>query len=117
MKELTGTAFKTPGVSTVERDGWKAVYVPSYEEITPQALRQVAVAAGVTIFCDDAVPVYANERLVAIHVAQGGDKTITLPADCRQVWERYTGQLIPVTARRFSYTFKTPDTALFELVP
>ena len=77
----------------------------------------MAVAAGVTIFCDDAVPVYANERLVAIHVAQGGDKTITLPADCRQVSERYTGQLIPVTARRFSYTFKTPDTALFELVP
>ena len=85
VKELTGTAFKTPGVSTVERDGWKAVYVPSYEEITPQALRQAAVDAGVTIFCEDAVPVYANERLVAIHVAQGGDKTITLPADCRQV--------------------------------
>ena len=117
VTELTGTAFKTPGVSTVERDGWKAVYVPGYEEITPQVLRQVAVDAGVTIVCQDAVPVYANERLVAVHVAQGGDKAITLPADCRQVRELYTGQVIPVAARRFTYTFKTPDTALFELVP
>jgi hypothetical protein len=91
--------------------------VPSYEEITPQALRQAAVEAGVTSFCEDAVPVYANERLVAIHVAQGGDKTITLPADCRQVRELYTGQVISVTDRHFSYQFKTPDTALFELVP
>ena len=117
VKALTGTAFKTPGVSIVERDGWKAVYVPSYEEITPQALRKAAVDAGVTIVCQDAVPVYANERLVAVHMAQGGDKTITLPADCRQVRELYTGQVLPVTERRFSYTFKTPDTALFELVP
>ncbi|MEN6496275.1 MAG: hypothetical protein ABFD16_18485 [Thermoguttaceae bacterium] len=117
VKELTGTAFKTPGASTVQRDGWKAVYVTSYEAITPQVLRQAAVAAGVTIVCQDPVPVYANERLLAIHMAQGGEKTLTLPADCRQVRELYTGQVIPVTQRRFSYTFKTPDTALFELVP
>lgn len=117
VKELTGTAFKTAGVSRVERDGWKAVYVPSYDEINPQMLRQLAVDAGVAIYCQDAVPVYANERLVAIHVAQGGEKTISLPADFRQVRELYTGQTIAVAERRFSYPFKTPDTALFELIP
>lgn len=117
VKELTGTAFQTPGVSTVQRDGWKAVYVPGYEDLTPQVLRRVAVEAGVTIVCEDAVPVYANERLVAIHTAQGGQKRITLPGDCRHVRELYTGQEIPVTNRRFSYTFDTPGTALFELVP
>ncbi len=117
VKRLTGTAFKTPGVSTVEQDGWKSVYVPAYDEITPQMLRQVAVAAGVTIVCEDPVPVYANQRLVAIHTAQGGAKTITLPGECRQVRELYTGRLIPVSDRRFSYTFETPDTALFDLAP
>lgn len=117
VKRLTGTAFKTPGVSTVQRDGWKAVYVPGYEDITPEMLRQVAVEAGVTIVCQDPVPVYANERLVAIHTAHGGEKTVTLPGDCGQVRELYTGQVISVSGRRFSYTFKTPDTALFELVP
>lgn len=57
-------------------DNWKAVYVPGYKDITPQTLRQVAVQAGVTIMCQDQVPVFANERLVAIHMAQGGKKTV-----------------------------------------
>lgn len=117
VQALTGVAFKTPGVSTVQRDGWKAVYVPGYEDLTPQVLRQAALDAGVTIVCQDPVPVYANERLLAIHVAQGGEKEITLPADCRQVRELFTGQAIPVQQRRFSYAFQTPDTALFELLP
>jgi len=117
VKALTGTALKTPGVSTVQRDGWKAVYVPAYEDITPQMLRQTAVDAGVTIVCEDPVPVYANERLLAIHMAQGGVKTITLPGDYRQVRELFTGQVIPASGRHFSYRFQTPDTALFELVP
>jgi len=116
VQELTGTAFKTPGVSTVPRDGWKSIYASGYDAVTPQVLRQAAEAAGVTIYCKDAVPVYANERLVAIHMAQGGEKRVTLPCDCRQVKELYTGQVIPVTERRFMYTFKSPDTALFELV-
>ena len=117
VKALTGTAFKTPDISSVQREGWKAVYSPDYKDITPQVLRQVAAEAGVTIICQDAVPVYANERLLAIHTAQGGKKTITVPGDFNQVRELYTEQLIPVSQRRFSYTFDTPDTALFELVP
>lgn len=116
VKALTGTAFKAPGVSTVQRDGWRAVYAGAYDDLTPQTLRQAAQEAGVTIYCQDAVPVYANERLVAIHMAQGGEKTITLPVDCREVRELYTDRVVPVAGRKFPYTFRTPDTALFELV-
>jgi hypothetical protein len=114
VHELTGTAFGTAGVTTVSRGGWNATYVSRYEDITPQALRQAALDAGVTIYCQDAVPVYANEKLCAIHMAQGGKKTVTLPRDCKQVRELYTGEVTPVLNRRFDYTFKTPDTALFE---
>ena len=116
VKALTGTAFKTSGVSAVQRDGWKAVYAADYKDVTPQMLQKIATEAGVTIYCEDAVPVYANERLVAIHMAQGGEKTITLPKACREVKELYTGRVIPVANRRFQYTFAAPDTALFELV-
>ncbi|MCX6900511.1 MAG: hypothetical protein NT105_17670 [Verrucomicrobia bacterium] len=116
VKVLTGTAFKTPGVSTVQRDGWKAVYVGGYAELTPAVLKKAAHEAGVTIYCEDAVPVYANERLVTVHMAQGDEKIITLPVDCRQVRELYTDQTVPVTVRQFRYTFKTPDTAMFELI-
>ena len=115
VKGLTGVAFKTPGVTTVQHDGWKAVYVPDYPTLTPQTLRQAALQAGVTIVCQDPVPVYANERLLAIHMAEGGKKTITVPIDCRQVRELYTDRVVPVLQRRFSYTFQTPDTALFEM--
>ena len=115
VKGLTGTAFKTSGVSTVRRDGWKAVYASGYDEVTPETLRQAAVEAGVTIYCQDAVPVYANGRLMAVHMSQGGGKTITLPRECRQVKELYTGQVISVAGRCFTYEFKSPDTALFEL--
>jgi len=113
---LTGTPFKTPGVTEVARENWKAVYADTYDALTPQVLRRLAVRAGVTIYCDDAVPVYANERLVAIHTAQGGERTITLPKPCREVRELYTGQVIPVADKKFRYMFATPDTALFETV-
>jgi hypothetical protein len=116
VKALTGTDFKTPGVSAVNQPGWTAVYAGSYEALTPQALRRAAVEAGVTFYCEDAVPVFANERLVAIHVAHGGERTITLPKACREVRELYTGRVMSVTERKFRYTFATPDTALFELV-
>ena len=116
VKELAGVPFKTKEVKATPRDGWTAVYLPDFDAVTPQALRRVAAAAGVTLYCEDAVPVYANERLVAIHVAKGGGRTVTLPAACREVRELYTGQVIPVAERRFHYTFATPDTALFEMV-
>ena len=115
--ELTGTAFKKPGVTVAQWDGWNAAYAGSYADVTPQALKQLAAAAGVTLYCDDEVPVFANGQLVAIHMAQGGAKTITLPVACREVRELYTGRVVPMQGKRFQYTFATPDTALFELVP
>lgn len=114
--EWTGTTFGTPGVNTVARDGWTAVYAGSYAELTPPVLKQAAAQAGVTLYCADEVPVLANERLVAIHTATGGEKTITLPVPCREVRELYTDRVIPVADRQFRYSFATPDTALFELV-
>ena len=117
VQELTGTAFKTPGVTVAQRDGWTAAYAGGYADVTPQALKKLAAAAGVTLYCDDEVPVFANAQLVAIHMAQGGAKTITLPVACREVRELYTGRVVPVQGKQFPYTFATPDTALFEMVP
>jgi len=113
---LAVNSNKTPGVSTIARDGWTAVYAGSYDALTPQALRRAAVGAGVTIYCEDAVPVFANERLVAVHMAEGGEKTVTLPKACREVRELFTGRVVPVVEKKFRYTFASPDTALFELV-
>jgi hypothetical protein len=116
VRGLTGTVFATPGVTTVVRDGWTAVYAATSAEVTSQVLKQVAAAAGVVLYCADEAPVFANERLVAVHTAAGGEKTITLPMPCRQVRELYTERIVPVAEHQFRYVFATPDTALFELV-
>jgi hypothetical protein len=116
VQGLTGVAFGTPGVTTVRRDGWTAIYAAGYADVTPQVLKKAAADAGVTVYCEDAVPVFANETLVAVHVAKGGAKILTLPVDCRKVRELYTGRVVPVQGRRFEYTFASPDTALFEIL-
>jgi hypothetical protein len=115
VRNLTGVAFNTPGISRVDREDWISVYVPTYKTLTPKVLREVALEAGVTIYCQDFVPVYANQRLFAIHMAEGGEKTITLPVAARQVKELYTQRVISVVDKRFRYRFATPDTALFEI--
>jgi len=116
VKEISGTSFNTSGISKVERDNWLSFYSPDYETVTPKALKQIALEAGVTIYCDDEVPVYANERLVAIHTAHGGEKIITLPVSVDKVKELYTGRIILVKKRKFKYNFLTPDTVLFEIL-
>ncbi len=116
IEKLSGIKFQTPGLSLCQQDNWRSAYVPDYDTLTPKILKQLAKEAGVTIYCQEEIPVYANERLVAIHTAEGGRKTISLPCDSDYVRELYSGQEIAVTERRFTYEFKTPDTAFFELV-
>ena len=115
VKELTGIAFNTVGVSKLKGKGYTSVYMPDYETLTPGILKEVATEAKVMIYCHDEVPVYANERLVAIHMAVGGEKSISIPVHIRKVRELYTGQVIPVIDHKISYKFSTPDTALFEI--
>ena len=112
---LTGTPFRTPGISNVAQKGWTSVYSPDYETITPGVLKQLALAAKVTVYCNDEIPVYANERLLAIHTALGGKKTITIPGSAKKVKELYTGEVLTVKRNQFQYEFLSPGTALFEL--
>lgn len=117
MEQLAGVPFGSDAVQMQPRDGWNSVYVAGYQQLTPQVLRDVARQSGVTLYCEDPLPVFANQRLVAIHAAQGGTRTITLPIPCHEVKELYTQRVIPVQQQRFEYTFAEPDTALFELSP
>lgn len=114
---LAGAPFGTPDVTTTQHDGWKSIYVHRYEDITPQMLRDAASKAGVNLYLDESAAVFANERLLAVHVANGGTKTISLPTECARARELFTDRSIPVSNKKFQYEFATPDTALFELIP
>lgn len=117
VKQWTGCEYKTQGPTTVAMGGWTSVYAFEYKTMTPHALKDILRKAGVHLYTDGPEPVYANRRLLAIHTKDGGEKKISLPVDCVAVKAVYAGKTIPVTNRVFSYTFKTPDTALFELQP
>ena len=115
VKKLTGTAFNTPGVSVVQQDGWKAIYTPTYEEITPEILKKTAIDAGVNIYCKEEIPVYANNRLLMVHTADGGKIEVTLPQKYSKIIELYSNEIAAENTSKFNFEFDAPDTRLFEL--
>ena len=61
------------------------------------------------------MPVFANERFLAVHSVKGGEKTIRLPRKVRCVTDLLTGAVLARDADTFTTTFATPDTRLFGL--
>ena len=96
-------------------DGWTSIYAEKPWTFNKVALNEIARDAGVHIYTEKPLPVYANEKLVAVHVKDGGKKTISLPKKVKRVKELYTNKVVAENTDKFEYEFKTPDTALFEL--
>jgi hypothetical protein len=126
VKRWAGSDYRTEGPATVsmsrggaenaEGEGWTSVYSFEYKTMTPAVLQNVMRAAGVHIYVDGEVPVYANRRLLAVHVKDGGERRVSLPGKTRKVVDVLTGETVAEDAAAFTYRFRTPDTALFELV-
>ena len=100
------------------------ILVPQKKRATLDALRfeQLLIADGILDFAtlakehvDDYSPVYASEKLVAIHSKTGGVKKITLPKTAAKVTEAFSGKVVAENAQVFEYDFAEPETALFEL--
>lgn len=117
VKLWTGTEYKTPGPATVAMNGWTSVYAFEYGTMTPEVLKAIMKRAGVHLYTDGPEPVYANQRLLAIHTKDGGEKTVRLPRSCSKVIDVIRGATVAQNASEFVYRFATPDTALFELLP
>jgi hypothetical protein len=116
VKQWAGCDYGTPGPTTTSMGNWTSVYAFEYKTMTPAVLRTILEQAGVHLYTDGEEPVYANKRLLAVHVKNGGKKTIRLPRVCMRVVDVIHGNTIAENVEEFDFTFKTPDTALFELV-
>ena len=116
VKHWTGSEYRTEGPATVAMDGWTSVYAFEYKTLTPAAMREIMRRAGVHLYVEGADPVYANQRLLAIHCKEGGEKKIALPTTCKKVVDVFKGQTVAENISVFTYRFETPDTVLFELV-
>ncbi len=117
VKQWTGSDYKTPGPATVAMDGWTSVYAFDYQTMTPEALKAIMKQGGVHLYTDGPEPVYANQRLLAIHTKDGGPKKVSLPRPYRKVVDVIQGKTVAENTAEFVYPFLTPDTALFELAP
>jgi len=115
VRALTGFDYKTKGVNEKKFADHTRAYICEYDDATPQALRKIAQNAGAKIYIEDFAPVYANEKLVAIHLADGGKKKVSLPKKYSKITELFSGKVAAENADSFEYDFATPDTVLFEL--
>ena len=116
VEKWTGSPYGTKGPATVAMDGWTSVYAFEYDTMTPTVIRDILRKAGVHFYVEKEIPVYTNERLLAVHCKTGGKKTVALPRTCKQIVNVLTGQTVAQDADTFTYDFQTPDTVLFELV-
>ena len=114
-EKLVGIPYKTEKITKRKMDGWTSIYAEKPWTFNKVALNEIARDAGVHIYTEKPLPVYANEKLVAVHVKDGGKKTISLPKKVKRVKELYTNKVVAENTDKFEYEFKTPDTALFEL--
>lgn len=113
--QLTGVPYGYPELSVQPMDGWVSCYLHSYEALTPAVLQQLAAQSGVRMTVQDPLPVYAEGDLLAIHTAEGGERTVYVDSSRTEAEELFTGQRFPVENGQFRYPFAEPDTALFLL--
>jgi len=110
-----GAEFKTRGLQERDMGNWRSNYLYDPKELTPALLKKLAGNIGVNIYCEEEIPVYANQQLLAIHTATGGKTKVTLPEICTRVKNLFSGDIVAEKTREFIVDLKTPDTVLFEL--
>lgn len=114
VEELTGIPWETKELTARAMEGWRSVYSPK-PNVSAGVLRKLAREAGVHIYCEAEEPLYANDRLIALHTTEGGPRTVVLPGKCRRVTELFTGRVVAENTDRFEDTLTPPCTVLYQL--
>ena len=114
VEKLTGIPWEAKELTTRQMDGWQSVYSPQ-PNVPASVLRRLAREAGAHIYCEVEEPLYANDRLIALHTIEGGKRTVTLPKTCRRVTEVFSGRVVAENADRFEDTLTAPCTVLYEV--
>ncbi|NMA19392.1 MAG: hypothetical protein GX927_02330 [Lentisphaerae bacterium] len=114
-KKLTGIPYKASGLQVKNMGNWHSCYIYDYREVTPAVLKKLAQEAGVLLYTEKELPVYAEGNLLAVHVKEGGQIPLSVPPEFHSAEELFTGKICTVENGRFEYDFLSPDTALFTL--
>ncbi len=114
VEAFCGKPFGTPGLPATAHGTWNSVYVHNPASIQKEEFRELLKQAGVFFYCDKPRPVFANEKIVAVHTAVAETLRIVFPERHALVTEAFSGAVFKDTDI-VNYEFSGPDTAVFVL--
>lgn len=117
ISRWAGVPPETEGLAVRQMDGWTSAFLRSPEQLTPAMLKDLARNAGVHLYTDAEVPVYADGHFLAVHSKEGGAMTIRLPSVVRRATELFSGRVAAENSALIEWNLQAPDSALFELEP
>ncbi len=113
---VSGIPSSQAGITCRDMGDWTSCFIHDFRDLTPAVLKRLARAAGVHLFSDDELPVYAEGRLLAVHRAAGDVLRLRLPPGTTRVTELFSGrEETPASDGCLAYASHAPDTVLFEL--
>ena len=115
IRRWTGADPHVSGLSVQRMSGWTSAFLRNPAELTPATLKSLAKSAGVHLYSDAEIPVYADDRFLALHSKEGGTMTIRLPRRTGRITELFSGKLAAENVSEFQWNFRAPDTVLFEM--
>lgn len=115
IRRWTGADPHVSGLSVQRMSGWTSAFLRNPAELTPAMLKSLAKSAGVHLYSDAEIPVYADDRFLALHSKEGGEMTIRLPRRVTKITELFSGKLAAQNVSEFQWNFRAPDTVLFEM--
>lgn len=114
--DVSGNVFtlrKPGGLCVRQHEGWTSVW-SAVPNLPPDLMRSIAAMAGVHIYSDGNDAVYASDRLLGVHTAYSGPRTIHLPRTCR-VTDVLSGEVLADGVREFTVELPARSTGLWEL--
>jgi hypothetical protein len=108
-----GVPYASPGLNITQKENCRIAYLHDPTSLTPAMLRNLAEKAGVLLNVSAEVPVYADRKLLAVHLPSAGTVEIKLPPYATDAIELFSGTRI--NQNSFNWTSENCETLLFEL--
>ncbi|OGV36781.1 MAG: hypothetical protein A2020_03115 [Lentisphaerae bacterium GWF2_45_14] len=112
VEKICGTPFGTPGVNRSDMGEWNSIYIHDPEALKAEDLREIAGDAGCHIYCSELRPVYANNRLVAVHTGIAETLHMNFPKAYGKITELFSRQEY-FNSNKIDITTSGPDTLIF----
>lgn len=107
-----GPAGLTDGIRW-EKQPLDGTFAHDFLDFTVEDLRREAISAGVHMFSDINLPIWATDHFLSCHSAESGVKEFRLKKTVKRIVERFSNKTIAVDTDIFTYPFDGPETALF----